>query len=85
MFGEERDATSKDLPETLSFQHKLIQEVVAAYYIVDQVNKDPSSLERHFPSMLEYIFQVCWSSESIVRSWGHVDCHVMSTKMCVDI
>ncbi len=39
LFGEDLNATTDDLPEVLSFQHKLIQEMLAAYYIADQVTK----------------------------------------------
>ncbi len=50
LFGEDVDATSSDLPEVLSFQHKLIQEMVAAYYIAEQVEIDPSFLKTAFPT-----------------------------------
>ncbi len=50
LFGEDMDATSADLPEVLSFQHKLIQEMVAAYYIADQVKRDPLFLKTAFPT-----------------------------------
>ncbi len=39
LFGEDLNATTDDLPEVLSFQHKLIQEMLAAYYIADQAAK----------------------------------------------
>ncbi len=47
------DATSEDLPEVLSFQHKFIQEMVAAYYIAEQVKMDPSFMETAFPTWEE--------------------------------
>ncbi len=50
LFGGDVDATSEDLPEVLSFQHKLIQEMVAAYYIAEQVQIDPSFLKIAFPT-----------------------------------
>ncbi len=50
LFGEDVDAISSDLPEVLSFQHKLIQEMVAAYYIAEKVKVDPSFLELAFPT-----------------------------------
>ncbi len=53
LFGEDVDATSSDLPKVLSFQHKLIQEMVAAYYIAEQVKIDPSFLKTAFPTWEE--------------------------------
>ncbi len=50
LFGEDVDATSSDLPEVLSFQHKLIHEMVAAYYIAEQVKTNPSFLKTAFPT-----------------------------------
>ena len=43
LFGEDVDATTTDLPEVLSFQHKLIQEYLAAIYITETLNQNPSS------------------------------------------
>ncbi len=53
LFGEDVDATSEELPEALSFQHRLLQEMVAAYYIADQVKVNPTFLEAAFPSCRE--------------------------------
>ena len=39
LFGEDVDAITTDLPEVLSFQHKLIQEYLAAVYIADNINQ----------------------------------------------
>ncbi len=50
LFGSDTDDSTDDLPEVLSFQHKLIQEMVAAYYIADCVTTDKSILERAFPT-----------------------------------
>ncbi len=52
LFGEDVDATTSDLPAVLSFQHKLIQEYVAALYIAEQVQmEDPSTfLTEAFPT-----------------------------------
>ncbi len=50
LFGSDTDDSTEDLPEVLSFQHKLIQEMLAAYYVADQVQKDASILETAFPT-----------------------------------
>ncbi len=52
LFGEDIDATTTDLPEVLSFQHKLIQEYLAAVYIADTLNQGTpcSFLEETFPT-----------------------------------
>ncbi len=41
LFGEDVDATTIDFPEVLSFQHKLIQEYLAAIYITENLKLDP--------------------------------------------
>ncbi len=43
LFGEDIDATTIDLPEVLSFQHKLIQEYLAAVYIADTLKVKASA------------------------------------------
>ncbi len=43
LFGEDIQATTEDLPAVLSFQHKLIQEYLAAIYIVESVKTGESS------------------------------------------
>ena len=40
LFGEDIDSTSQDLPSVLSFQHKLLQEYIAAVYIAENVKAD---------------------------------------------
>ncbi len=53
LFGQEVDIDTEDLPEVLSFQHKLIQEFFAALFIAKQVkdNKlDSSFLKAAFPT-----------------------------------
>ncbi len=42
LFGEDVDATTTDLPEVLSFQHKLIQEYLAAVYITEMLTENTS-------------------------------------------
>ncbi len=43
LFGEDIQATTEDLPAVLSFQHKLIQEYLAAIYIAESVKLDTTS------------------------------------------
>ncbi len=43
LFGEDINATTEDLPAVLSFQHKLIQEYLAAVYIAEIVKLDKTS------------------------------------------
>ncbi len=50
LFGSDTDDSTEDLPEALSFQHKLIQEMLAAYYIAEQVKSNESLLKEMFPS-----------------------------------
>ncbi len=52
LFGEDIDATTEDFPAVLSFQHKLIQEYLAAVYIVENMKLDTagSFLTEAFPS-----------------------------------
>ncbi len=52
LFGEDIDATTTDLPEVLSFQHKLIQEYLAAVYIADTLKQGTpcSFLAETFPT-----------------------------------
>ena len=40
LFGEDVYATTTDVPEVFSFQHKLIQEYLAAVYIAENINQD---------------------------------------------
>ncbi len=47
LFGEDIDATTEDLPAVLSFQHKLIQEYLAAVYIAE--NTKPDTAETFLP------------------------------------
>ncbi len=53
LFGEDIDATTEDLPSVLSFQHKLIQEYLAAVYIAENMKLDTteSFLTEAFPSL----------------------------------
>ncbi len=50
LFGENVDATTTDLPDVLSFQHKLIQEYIAAVYIAENINKG-TFLDETFPTL----------------------------------
>ncbi len=52
LFGEDIQATTEDLPAVLSFQHKLIQEYLAAVYIAEIVMLDKTStfLTQAFPT-----------------------------------
>ncbi len=52
LFGEDIDATAEDLPAVLSFQHKLIQEYLAAVYIAQNTKQDTAGTFLHeaFPS-----------------------------------
>ncbi len=52
MFGEDIDATTEDLPAVLSFQHKLLQEYLAAVYIAENVKQNTADnfLEEAFPT-----------------------------------
>ncbi len=52
LFGEDIQATTEDLPAVLSFQHKLIQEYLAAVYIAENMNPDTAEtfLSTAFPS-----------------------------------
>ncbi len=43
LFGEDVEATTEELPEVLSFQHKLLQEYLAAVYIAENARMDPTS------------------------------------------
>ncbi len=49
LFGEDIDATTTDLPEVLSFQHKLLQDYLAAVYIAERAKTDASFLPNLFP------------------------------------
>ena len=40
LFGEDTEATTEDLPSILSFQHKLLQEYLAAVYIAENAKLD---------------------------------------------
>ncbi len=40
LFGEEIDATTEDIQAVLSFQHKLLQEYLAAVYIAENIKPD---------------------------------------------
>ncbi len=53
LFGEDIDATTEDFHAVLSFQHKLIQEYLAAVYIAENVKLDTagSFLTEAFPSL----------------------------------
>ncbi len=52
LFGEDTEATTEELPAVLSFQHKLLQEYLAAIYIVENVRLDTTStfLAKSFPT-----------------------------------
>ena len=52
LFGEDIQATTEDLPAMLSFQHKLLQEYLAAVYIAEHVKLDTTStfLTEAFPT-----------------------------------
>ncbi len=50
LFGQEVDLTTEDLPEVLSFQHKLIQEYLAAIYVAKQIKDDAAFINKAFPS-----------------------------------
>ncbi len=52
LFGEDTNATTEELPAVLSFQHKLLQEYLAAVYIAEQTKLDTSStfLTQAFPT-----------------------------------
>ncbi len=51
LFGQELDPETEDLPEVLSFQHKLIQEYFAALFIAEQCKTDRSFLQRAFQTL----------------------------------
>ncbi len=53
LFGEDIDATTEDLLSVLSFQHKLLQEYLAAVYIAENIKLDTgeSFLTEAFPSL----------------------------------
>ena len=53
LFGEDIDATTEDFPTVLSFQHKLLQEYLAAVYIAENMKLDTagSFLTEAFPSL----------------------------------
>ncbi len=55
LFGEDINATTEDLPAVLSFQHKLIQEYLAAVYIVENMKLESAAtfLNGAFPSWKE--------------------------------
>ncbi len=52
LFGEDINATTEDFPAVLGFQHKLIQEYLAAVYIAKNVKLDPTGtfLREAFPT-----------------------------------
>ncbi len=52
LFGEDPEATTEELPEVLSFQHKLLQEYLAAVYLVDLLKQDCEAqvLNKAFPT-----------------------------------
>ncbi len=50
LFGEDVDATTMELPQVLSFQHKLIQEYLAAVYIAECAKLEGSFLDEIFPT-----------------------------------
>ncbi len=52
LFGEDTNATTEELPAVLSFQHKLLQEYLAAVYITEHIKLDASStfLAEAFPT-----------------------------------
>ncbi len=43
LFGEDTNATTEELPAVLSFQHKLLQEYLAAVYIAEHIKLNTSS------------------------------------------
>ncbi len=43
LFGEDTEATTEDLPSVLSFQHKLLQEYLAAIFIAENAKLDKTS------------------------------------------
>ena len=52
LFGEDISATTEDFPAVLSFQHKLLQEYIAAVYIAKNVKLDTTGtfLREAFPT-----------------------------------
>ena len=48
LFGEDIQATTEDLPPVLSFQHKLLQEYLAAVYIADNSKVDTAFVTEAF-------------------------------------
>ncbi len=48
LFGQDIDATNEDLPEALTFQHKLIQEYFAAIFLSKKIEDDPSHMNIAF-------------------------------------
>ncbi len=44
LFGEDVNATTMDLPAVLTFQHKLIQEYLAAVYIAEKIKLSASTI-----------------------------------------
>ncbi len=53
LFGEDTNATTEELPAVLSFQHKLLQEYLAALYIVQKAKLDTAEtfLSESFPTL----------------------------------
>ncbi len=52
LFGEHNNTTTGELPAVLSFQHKLLQEYLAAVFIAEQVKRDTlyNFLSESFPT-----------------------------------
>ncbi len=62
LFGEDIDATTTDLPEVLSFQHKLIQEYLAAVYITENLTAGRTA------AFIEYV-------KEALPTWGKIENH----------
>ncbi len=50
LFGQDVDITTEGLPEILTFQHKLIQEYMAAIFVAKQIKADAAFLSKTFPT-----------------------------------
>ncbi len=62
LFGEDIDAITTDLPEVLTFQHKLIQEYLAAVYITENLT---AGRTRASPAFIEYVKEALPTWETI--------------------
>ncbi len=72
LFGEDLDVMTTDPPEVLSFQHKLIQEYLAAVYITEHVQTDSSAA---FLASAIPTWETVWNNREVM----HFACGLLST------